>query len=139
MGWVFANGTQQSFTTFPNAYLKALQGKLQLRMERVVKQAVEDMRRFTETRPSAKSGRAGRVDTGEMLESIAGRTFNDGVDKIVGEFGFLSRKDLYFMLQTSTGFRHYISSEFIEPTFAMRDAAVIAIQNLLAGLKEDAR
>lgn len=101
-------------------------------MTEVIKQAVEDMRRFTESRPSAKSGKQGRVETGQMLDAIAGRVQQEG-DRIVGEFGFLDRQDLYFALQTSLGFRHQ-SGAFIEPTFAQRDAQRIAIEQLLRKL-----
>lgn len=100
-------------------------------MTEVIALAVYDMKRFTETRPSAKSGKQGRVDTADMLNAIDGEAFWEGVDKIVGRFGFLNRQELYFALQTSTGFTHYLSGEFIEPTFAMRDAAVSAVQRLI--------
>lgn len=111
-----------------------LKAKLRVRaaaaMSLTMIEAVEDMKRFTASRPGLKTGKAGRVETAAMLEAIAERSFFEGVDRIVGEFGFLNRKDLYFMLQTSTGFTHYLSGDFIEPTFAMRDAATLAMQNL---------
>ncbi len=103
-------------------------------MASVVVNAVDDMKRFTSTRPSAKSGKAGRVDTAAMLEAIASKSFLEGADAIIGEFGFLDRRELYFKLQTATGFEHYLSGDFIEPTFAMRDAATLAIQRLMLRL-----
>lgn len=116
---------------FPERILEHYKQEFDQAMGEVIAQAVYDMRRFTETRPSAKSGKQGRVDTAEMLASIAGETFWDGVDRIVGRFGFLDRQELYFSLQTNTGFTHYLSGEFIAPTLAMRDAYVAAIENLL--------
>jgi len=103
-------------------------------MAYVMTKAVEDMKRFTASRPSAKSGKAGRVDTAAMLEAIASKSFLEGADQIIGEFGFVDRQELYFKLQTSTGFQHYRSGDFIEPTFAMRDAAALAVQGLLLRL-----
>ena len=60
-------------------------------MAYTMKQAVEDMRRFTATRPSTKSGKAGRVDTAAMLEAIAEKSFLESADSIIGEFGFVLR------------------------------------------------
>lgn len=77
-------------------------------------------RHLTETRPSARSGKQGRVDTGRMEDEIVDETIRRG-NEIVGRFGFLNFAEFYFVLQTETGFRHFGSGEFIEPTFALRD------------------
>lgn len=105
-------------------------------MKEVIVQAVKDAQEFTETRGTEKSGKAGRVETHKMVESIAGRSYREGVTRIVGEFGFLNGPaELYMALQTSTGFQHWLSGDFIEPTFALRDAARIAIINLYEEMK----
>lgn len=132
MGMRWRRGTAVELELFPVRALAKFQAECYAALNEVIAQAVNDMRRFTETRPSAKSGKAGRVDTGAMLESIAGKTFYEGVDKIVGQFGFLNRQELYFWLQTTNGFRH--GSALIEPTLAGRDAFVIAIDNLIKKL-----
>lgn len=112
------------------------QQRLENAMEKVIRQAVEDAKKFTAERPSKKSGKAGRIESSKMLEAIMGRSYREGVANIVGEFGFLNGPaELYMMLQTSTGFTHYRSGEFIEPTFALRDAARIALVNLFEEMK----
>jgi hypothetical protein len=129
MGMTWRYGSAAGLEAFPGKILAKFEAECYAAMGEVIAQAVYDMRRFTETRPSANSGKQGRVDTGAMLESIAGETFWSGVDNIVGRFGFLNREELYFWLQTTSGFRH--GASFIEPTLAGRDAFVIAIDNLL--------
>lgn len=135
MGTTWAKGSANSFQGLPELILKRLRARMQEAMEEVIQQAVMDMKRFTETRPSANSGKSGRVDTGEMLNAIAGRVLNEGADRIVGEFGFLDRQELYYALQTSLGFQH-INGAFIDPTYAQRDAQVAAIERLLSKLGE---
>jgi len=132
MNW---GGREAEFVNVWQKIQEELSRRLETAMKRVIDQAVEDAKRFTASRPSRKSGKSGRVDTGEMLESIMGRTFKEGVLQIVGEFGFIDQQELYYALQTSTGFRHYLSGDFIGPTFALRDAARQAIINLFEEMK----
>lgn len=134
MTWRRGSGAR--FMGLPDQILEHYKKALDGAMDEVIAQAIYDMRRFTETRPSAKSGKQGRVDTSAMLESIGGEVFWEGVDRLVGRFGFTDRQELYFMWQTTTGFHHYLSGEFIAPTFALRDAAVAAVQNLIAKMGE---
>lgn len=130
------SGNNGSLLTLGDRIKRQLHAKAVNAMIITINQAVEDMKRFTATRPGAKTGKQGRVETAAMLEAIAGKAFLEGADKIVGEFGFVNRRDLYFKLQTVTGFTHYLSGDFIEPTFAMRDATVLALQNLFKKLGE---
>lgn len=112
------------------------QARLENAMASVIRIAVDDAKRFTASRPSAKSGKAGRIESGKMMEEIMGRSYREGVANVVGEFGFLNGPaELYMALQTSTGFKHWRSGEFIEPTFALRDAARIAVINLFEEMK----
>lgn len=100
-------------------------------MERVIEEAVADAKRFTASRPSRKSGKAGRVDTGNMMDDIVGKVWQTSEEEIIGDFGFLDNQEFYYFLQTDEGFKHWISGEFIEPTNALRDAARIAFDKLL--------
>lgn len=77
---------------------------------------------LTRTRPSKKSGKRGRVDTGLMADSVSSQVVEDTPNKIVAEFGWLGDVEPYFVYQTATGFIHNRSGEYIEPTFALRDA-----------------
>lgn len=69
----------------------------------------EEMRRKTD-----------RIDTGLMLGSIESDV-QAAADEVVARFGYLDRQELYFRLQTVTGFTTR-DGRFIEPTFALRDA-----------------
>ena len=103
----------------------------------VIKEAEDNAKKFTLQRPSLKSGKSGRVETEDMVNSIISKTYTEGMDRIIGEFGFIDEQQLYFKLQTVTGFRHWISGDFIEPTFALRDAEVYAISRVRDVLKKE--
>lgn len=111
----------------PDLFMAQLRAKLYIAMEDTIKAAVNDMKKFTMNKKS--------VRTQDLINSIDGEAFFLGMDVIVGRFGFLNRQDLYFALQTSTGFIHVPDGKFIEPSFAMRDAYLIAIETLLHKLK----
>ena len=111
----------------PDAFMARLRAKLYAAMAGTIEAAVGDMKRFS---LNSKSTR-----TGDLINSIDGEAFFVGMDVIVGRFGFLNRQELYFALQTDTGFIHVPDGAFIEPSFAMRDAYLIAIETLLAKLK----
>lgn len=61
-----------------------------------------------------------RIDTGLMLGSITSDV-ESATEQVIARFGFLDEQQLYFALQTSTGF-HARDGRFIEPTYALRDA-----------------
>lgn len=69
--------------------------------------------------------RTDRIDTGLMISEITDEVELRG-QEIIGRFGFLNQKADYFLYQTVTGFTHWLSGEFIEPTFALRDAKILA-------------
>ena len=76
---------------------------------------------LTRTRPSKKSGKRGRVETGDMAGDIS-FSVKEGETVTVAEFGWLGTVNPYYIFQTDSGFIHNMSGEFIEPTFALRDA-----------------
>lgn len=136
MPLIWEQGSPLAFDRVWLLMLDTFQARLENAMKKVIVQAVEDAKRFTETRPSAKSGKSGRVESGKMVEQIIGRSYREGTRRVIGEFGFLNGPaELYMALQTVTGFKHWLSGDFIEPTFAFRDAARIALQNLYAEMK----
>ena len=110
----------------PDRFMAGLRAELYLAMASTIESAVEDMKRFTKDKKD--------IRTQDMINSIDGETFFWGMDVIVGRFGFLNRQELYFALQTSSGFIHVPDGAFIEPSFAMRDAYLIAIETLLGKL-----
>lgn len=113
---------------YPDEFMSRLRAKLYAAMAETIDAAVEDMKKFTLKNKS--------VRTEDLIKSIDGETFFAGMDVIVGRFGFLNRQDLYFALQTDTGFIHIPDGKFIQPSFAMRDAYLIAIETLLGKLNK---
>jgi len=90
--------------------------------EAAVKTGEQLTKHLTETRPTKKSGKAGRVDSGDMVGDISSEILESNDRRIVGEFGWLGTEKDYYVYQTATGFRHYLTGDFIEPTYALRDA-----------------
>ena len=87
----------------------------------VAKEGEELTREFTNTRGTRTSKGPGRVDTGEMVNAITSGVDSEGPDHIRTYFGWNDAQD-YFAYQTSTGFVHWMTGEYIEPTYALRDA-----------------
>ena len=77
---------------------------------------------YTNSRPGATTGKAGRVDTGAMVGAIRSRPLSFSQDLIQSQYGFIDEFEEYFGMQTVTGFRHNRSGDKIEPTFALRDS-----------------
>lgn len=126
MGLVWSSG---DFTEPYRALYEAILDAAQPTMEEVVREAVQAAREYTASRPSAKSGKAGRVETGAMMSAIEGEVTGSRT-QIIGRFGFIHDHKAYYSLQTTTGFRHNFSGAFIAPTLAIIDAAREAEQNM---------
>lgn len=77
---------------------------------------------YTASRPGATTGKAGRIDTGAMVEAIRSKPVSAGPDLIEVQYGFVREFEEYMRLQTVTGFAHNRSGDMIEPTFALRDS-----------------
>jgi hypothetical protein len=77
---------------------------------------------YTASRPGATTGKAGRVDTGEMIEAIRSKPVSFSLDLIEVQYGFVNEAEEYFGMQTVTGFSHNRSGDYIAPTFALRDS-----------------
>lgn len=110
----------------PNAYNSAMIDE----MSKVQIEEVRQARAYTESRPSPKSGRTGRVDSGKMRDSIVGETKLTKSGLVTNRVGFLAGREAYFKYQTSTGFVNNRSGDFIEPTLALKDAHEDAKPNL---------
>lgn len=83
-------------------------------MDETVQVGASSMEYSISTRGTAKSGKRGRIDTGDMLQSVDSRVAAGG-DRVVGEFGWLDREPGYAPYQE-------YGTEFIEPMLALTDA-----------------
>jgi hypothetical protein len=122
---------QADFVTTPSRLLQQFRPLLFARMEKVLQEAVIEARQITASSPSAKSGKPGRIESGDMINDLGYRVWQNARGEIVGELGFPGTKQFYYYLQTQTGFRHWISGEFIEPTMAIQRASEHAFEKLL--------
>lgn len=77
---------------------------------------------YTATRPGATTGKAGRVETGDMIEALRPERVSVTTTEIHCRYGFIREYEEYFKYQTVTGFRHNRSGRYIGPTFALRDS-----------------
>lgn len=142
-GWVVPAGLAR----VPDVILQKIREKSEQSMQVIIDQCVEDVKRFISTRPRPTSKYGGRIDTGELLKSISGRVRWDG-DVLMGEIYHNDGGANYYILQIGGevgggdsdynpgGFRHYPDGAWIESSFAARDAALIAIDSLMAELEK---
>lgn len=132
MTWV--KGSPEALIRIPERVTEQLASELAEALEAIVRNAALNAREFTAERGRPTSRYGGRVDTAAMLEAIKSDV-EVNARKIIGKFGFIDKQEDYFLFQTVTGFTHWASSAFIEPTFALRDAELIAIQDLGAAIR----
>lgn len=122
MGVVWSSGRlTEAFNGVGTAFMDSVEDKA----HDIGQQGAQQAKAFTASRPSAKSGKAGRVETGKMMEAISYRVTRNGPYQVLLEMGFTDFAEPYFVYQTSTGFRHNRSGEFIAPTLAVVDAGRI--------------
>jgi hypothetical protein len=93
-------------------------------LDEVTRERVRLAKEYTNSRGTAGSGKAGRVETGKMVNAIAGETKKSAAGQVRSRVGFLRGREEYFALQTSTGFEEggYRPDKWIEPTYALLDA-----------------
>lgn len=77
---------------------------------------------LTRSRPGKKTRKPGRVEFGDMADAIRFRRVSSTLSQIRAQYGFVDAYDDYMVYQTVTGFTHYLSGEYIAPTFALRDS-----------------
>lgn len=134
MPLIWKKGSPQEFINIGERIENQLYTSLAAAMATIVADAALSARAFTAQRGRPTSRGAGRVDSGDMAESITDRVETQA-KMIIGKFGFLDKQADYFLYQTVTGFQHYISGEFIEPTFALRDAKVNAESEVIRAIE----
>lgn len=124
MPLVWKRGSPQEFVNLGKRIEDQLYPALAAAMTGVVMQAAANARANTD-----------RVDTGAMIEAIDMHEVEVRAGEIIGKFGFLGQRADYFLYQTVTGFTHWLSGQFIEPTFALRDARVVAENELVDAIQ----
>lgn len=104
---------------------KAIQDKWDS-LDRVAENAAEfgakTAQSYTASRPGATTGKAGRIESGDMIDAIRSKRVSKTDSEIHKQYGFVDEFEEYFKYQTVTGFVHNRSGRYIGPTFALRDS-----------------
>ena len=108
-----------------DAWLRRKQGRLREVAKETVREVADDsaftMQSIIATRPSAQSGKTGRVETGKMMDSVQSRKVHETKDALDVRFGYLRGRQLYYALQDQ-GFTHVPDGAWIQGTYALDDS-----------------
>lgn len=104
-------------------------------IQETVKDGKEAMELTIATSGTAKSGRQGRIDTGQMLESVGSEVVSETEYTMKARFGYIDGPPPWTLYQDA-GFVHWVSGELIEGTNALADAAFTAAIDLEGKLRE---
>lgn len=130
----WTKGSPQEFINMGDRIYTQLYNELSNAMGVIVMAAVQNSKEYTAERGRPSSFGSGRIETSEMIGAIKGDV-ELKAKEIIGKFGFLDQQANYFLYQTVTGFSHYLSGDFIEPTFALRDAEILAESDVVEAIK----
>lgn len=119
--WV--KGSPAQFVGMGERIEKQLYRSLAAAMFTIAVQAADDAKNRTD-----------RIDTEAMRNAIS-HEVELRAKSITAAFGFTGDVQAYYVFQTVTGFRHYLSGNFIEPTFALRDARIRAEPEVIAAIE----
>lgn len=97
-------------------------------MEQAAKEGAELMKHYISTRGTAKSGKAGRIETRNMLNAVTHELTTRGPGKTQANFGWLKQREDYFALQEG-GFEHS-PGVTVEGMYALTDAAEETFRDL---------
>lgn len=116
----------------PRAWFEAKVRELTSNSFKALEDAMEAGENITkhniETRGTIKTGKRGRVETGEMRDSVQSDTVKQGQDTIIGRFGWLEKKPFYAEFQED-------GTKYIEPMYALSDAAEEVLQDYLKDME----
>lgn len=103
----------------------------------IVEQAIEEGKNITkhniETRGTAKSGKRGRVRTGEMRDNVKSEMTKKTAKEAEGKFGWIDQYEDYYGFQEA-GFDH-IGGVTVEGMYALTDAADEVWANVVDDVK----
>lgn len=94
-----------------------------------MKEGEEITQTFIATRGTSGTGKQGRVDTGKMLDSVGSDAKLLNKDEAEGRFGWLNEQPFYAEFQEA-------GTQYIEPMYALSDAAEIVKQELEARIDD---
>lgn len=86
-----------------------------------MKDGEDAMKSYISTRGTAKSGKRGRIESGQMLDAVHSSVVSTGVGSATGKFGWIENTEPYFGYQ-DVGFQH-VNGGSVEGMNALVDAA----------------
>lgn len=101
-------------------------------LQNAMSEGEEITQTFIATRGTEGTGKQGRVDTGNMLESVDSDTKLEGPDEAIGRFGWLEKKPFYAKYQEP-------GTKYIAPMYALSDAAEIVKDELIRDISNNVR
>lgn len=108
-------------------------------MEDITKEGADLMRQYIRTRGTPKSGKAGRIESGTMLEEVE-HAVHRNPKSVRGEFGWGVAGGLYekYFDYQEHGFKHTgISGENVPPMHAQLDAFIKMREKFFARLRKE--
>ena len=107
-------------------------------MEQAMQDGAAAMKHHIATRGTAKSGKAGRIDTHKMINAVkAGTVTGFGEGRIRGTFGWIEEREDYFGFQEG-GFEH-VNGGSVEGMYAIVDAAEMAFSEFQREMRRAVR
>lgn len=132
MGFVFRNGDFKTLSTKVRAIPEDMLDDLEPLMDRTVKTGADLMEAYINTRGTVKSGKRGRVETGNMVSKVDYEVFKQGTT-LIGRWGWLEHWEKYFLYQEN-GFRNAWTREDVAPMHALFDSFLRQREEFLSEL-----
>lgn len=115
------NAGQGDIVRWYRGKVEAIESANEEALEQAAKEGAELMKHYISTRGTAKSGKAGRIETRDMLNAVTSEVISRGPGKNQANFGWLKTREDYFALQEG-GFEHS-PGVTVEGMYALTDAA----------------
>ncbi len=103
------------------AIFNRITSEIRSAVEDTLREGAEEARNNVATRGTAHSGKAGRIETGAMINSIDYEITSSSENLVEGRFGF-NGQPAYTVFQEG-GFIHNFSGRAVEGRYATTDAA----------------
>jgi hypothetical protein len=130
-GVFWLSGSPSAFLNYGATVEEFVKGEVQKIMAEVMEEAAAKMREFISTRGLANSAGAGRIQSGNMLNSV-GFKVNAGGVEIEGTIGWLENGEVYFLAQEEGAVLW--NGGVIMPMLALYDAGQWAIEEFKSRL-----
>lgn len=103
----------------------------------VAQEGADLMRDYINNRGTAKTGKRGRVETGQMLRRVSSKVDRDGKGRLRIQWGWLSGRHKYFRYQEQ-GYMHMGVTE-VEPMHALLDSWIVMTDKIQDEIRRDLR